>query len=110
MRLRTLLTAALISAGSVSSLAAAGDASAGHAVYDKSCKACHGNEGQGNPGIAKAMYVTIHDLGSADVQGKSDAELRKIITEGKGKMKPVQSVPADQVPNVIAYIRSLAKK
>lgn len=90
--------------------AAAVDAHAGHGVYDKSCRACHGSEGQGNPGIAKAMNVTIHELGSLEVQSKSDTELKKIITEGTGKMKPVKTLSDDQVQNLIAYIRSLAKK
>jgi cytochrome c553 len=110
MRLRSLFTTLLLFGASAGFAAAAGDAHAGHAVYDKSCKTCHGTEGQGNPGIAKAMNVTIHDLGSAEVQGKSDAELKKIITEGKGKMRPVKTLSDDQVQNLIAYIRSLAKK
>ena len=108
--MRPLLMIFLALGVCVGVVAAAGDAHAGHAVYDKSCRACHGSEGQGNPGIAKAMNVTIHELGSAEVQGKSDAELNKIITEGKGKMKPVKPLSDDQVQNVIAYIRSLAKK
>lgn len=110
MRLKSLLTAFFVFGASAGFAAAAGDAHAGHAIFDKSCRACHGSEGQGNPGIAKAMNVTIHDLGSAEVQGKSDAELKKIITEGKGKMKPVKTVSDDQIQNVIAYIRTLAKK
>lgn len=110
MRSRPLLIFLLVLGASVDLAAAAGDAHAGHAVYDKSCRACHGSEGQGNPGIAKAMNVTMHHLGSAEVQGKSDAELKKIITEGKGKMKPVKTLSDDQVQNVIAYIRSFAKK
>lgn len=110
MRLKRLLTSLVLLGASAGVAAAAGDAHAGHAVYDKSCRACHGAEGQGNPGIAKAMNVTIHDLGSAEVHGKSDAELKKIITEGKGKMKPVKTLSDDQAQNVIAYIRTLAKK
>ena len=38
---------------------AAGSASAGNEVYDKSCKICHGAAGQANPGIAKALQVEI---------------------------------------------------
>ena len=110
MRLRPLPMIFLVVGASVGVAAPAGDAHAGHAVYDKSCRACHGSEGQGNPGIAKALNVTMHELGSAEVQSKSDAELKKIISEGKGKMKPVKTLSGDEVQNVIAYIRSLAKK
>jgi mono/diheme cytochrome c family protein len=88
---------------------AAGDAAAGKAVYDKSCKACHGATGAPNASIAKMMKVEIKDLSSAEVQGMSDAELKTIITEGKGKMKPIKTVMGKDVDNVIAYVRSLKK-
>src|SRR5262245_38427938 len=88
---------------------AAGEAAAGKAVYDKSCKSCHGADGAANPNIAKMMKVEIKDLGSADVQGHSDADLKKIITEGQGKMKPIKSVAGKDLDNVIAYVRSLKK-
>ena len=79
----------------------------GKAIYEKSCKACHGATGEGNPGIAKMMKVTMKALGSKEVQAKSDADIKKIITEGTGKMKPVASVTGKQVDDVIAHVRSL---
>src|SRR6059036_3903766 len=82
---------------------AAGDAAAGKAVYDKSCKTCHGADGAANPAITKMMKVDIKNLSSAEVQGRSDADIKKIITEGQGKMKPVASVAAKDIDNVIAY-------
>jgi mono/diheme cytochrome c family protein len=78
----------------------------GKALYDKSCKGCHGAEGKGNPGIAKAMKVTMRPLGSKEVQAKSDADLKKDITQGTGKMKPVASV-AKQADDVVAFVRTL---
>src|ERR1700693_2317584 len=71
---------------------AAGDAAAGKAVYDKSCKSCHGADGTANANIAKMMKVEIKNLGSAETQAHSDADLKKIVTDGQGKMKPVKSV------------------
>jgi len=88
---------------------AAGDAAAGKALYDKSCKSCHGADGTANPNIAKMMKVEIKDLGSADVQARSDADLRKVVTDGQGKMKPLKSVAGKDLDNVIAYVRSLKK-
>lgn len=85
----------------------AADAAQGKALYAKSCKGCHGPDGSGNPAIAKAMKVTLKPLGSAEVQGKSDAELEAVITKGTGKMKPVASVAGKQVDDVIAYLRTL---
>src|SRR3954454_13479969 len=71
---------------------AAGDAKAGKAAYDKACKSCHGADGTPNAGIAKSMKVDMAHLGDPAVQGTSDATLKTIITDGKGKMKPVKSV------------------
>ena len=87
----------------------AADAAAGKAVYDKKCKTCHGASGEGNAGLAKALGATIQPLGSAEVQGMSDADLKKIITQGKGKMKPPAGLSDADVDNVIAYVRSLKK-
>ena len=86
---------------------AAGDSAAGKAVYDKACKTCHGATGVANPAIAKMMKVDIKDLGSAEVQKMSDADLKTIITDGKGKMKPIKTVAGKDLDNVIAYVRSL---
>ncbi len=89
--------------------AVAADATAGKAVYDKKCKVCHGANGEGNAGMAKALNVTIPPLGGADVQKMSDADLKKVVTDGKGKMKPVSGLSASDVDNVVAYVRSLKK-
>ena len=88
---------------------AAGDPAAGKAVFEKSCKTCHGATGVANPNIAKMMKVDIKDLGSPEVQKMSDAEFKTTITEGKGKMKPVKSVAGGDIDNVIAYVRTLKK-
>ena len=55
------------------------------------------------------MKVEMKNLGSADVQAHSDADLAKIISEGKGKMKPVKTVSGPAVDNVVAYVRTLKK-
>ncbi len=87
--------------------ALAADAGAGKAVYDRACKSCHGADGTANPAVAKMMKVEIKDLKSHDVQSMSDADLKKIVTEGKGKMRPVTSVTGNQVDDVVAYVKTL---
>ena len=96
-------------AGLAAAPVSAADAKAGQAVYDRSCRSCHGADGAPNPAIAKAMNVQMRDLKSPEVQSKSDADLKKAITDGQGKMRPIPSVSGAAVDNVIAYVRSLKK-
>ena len=109
---RAIITGVLLLsiAGLCPSALAAGDAAAGKTVFGTKCKICHGAEGQGNPGFAKAMKVEMKDLGSPEVQKRSDAEIKKIITAGNGKMKPVAGVAGADLDNVVAFLRTLKKK
>jgi mono/diheme cytochrome c family protein len=91
-------------------VAGAGDASAGKAVYSNKCMICHGADGQGATGYAKAMGLQPAQLSSDRVQKKTDAELKKIILEGSGKMKPVKGLSEIDIDNVTAYVRSFRKK
>ena len=105
-----VLLVILVLAVSVPLLAGKGDAAAGKEVYTKKCATCHGAAGEGKEAIAKMMKVELRHLGSKEVQAKSDADLRKIILEGTGKMKPVTGLNEAELANVIAYVRTLAKK
>ena len=101
-------TIAILFASSCCAVAlSAADAQTGHADYDKSCKSCHGAAGTANPAIAKMMKVDMRDLGSAEVQAQSDADIKGIITGGKGKMKAIAS--AQNPENIIAFVRTLKK-
>ena len=102
-----LATLSLIPVAAVTATAA--DAKAGQAVYDKSCKSCHGPDGTPNASVAKMMKVDMEDLKSAEVKAMSDDDVKKIVTEGKGKMKPVKTVSGADLDNVAAYVRSLKK-
>ena len=84
-----------------------GDATAGKAVFDKSCDTCHGMDGAPKEAIAKMLKVEIAHLGSKEVQDKSDADIAKVITEGYEKMKAVKGLTDKDVANVIAFVRTL---
>jgi len=86
-----------------------GDLKAGTAVFATSCKTCHGAQGEGNPAIAKVLKTEIQNLGSKEVQDLTDEQLKSIVTDGKGKMKPVKTVSGTQLDDVVTFIRSLAK-
>src|SRR5579862_6709813 len=79
----------------------------GKTTFNSKCQGCHGPNGEGKPAIAKMFNVTMRPFGSKEVQARSDDEFKKIITTGYGKMKPPAGVAEEQVPDIIAYIRSL---
>lgn len=110
--MRTLLCVSILAAMVLFQgvLAAAGDAKAGQAVYTKACRSCHGAQGEGNPAIAKMLKVAIQPLSAPAVQSKSDEDMKKDIVAGKGKMQPVKTLSAGDLQNVVAYVRTLAKK
>ena len=81
----------------------AADAAAGKAIYNTKCRSCHGADGEGNPSIAKMMKVELKPLGS------STADVKKVITEGQGKMKPTAGVSGADLDNVVAFVHSLKK-
>ena len=107
--MKKTLTTLLFSAAFATGAFAAGDAKAGKDAYDKSCKSCHGVAGVANPAIAKMMKVDMKDLGSAEVQGLSDDAMKKIVSDGQGKMKPIKTVAGKGADDVVAYVRTFKK-
>lgn len=91
--MRTFVTAVILSVAAAA-IGLAGDAAAGKAVYEAKCKACHGADGSG-----KALKLK-------DIREDSDADLKKSISDGWGKMKPIPSAAA-QADDVVAYVKSL---
>jgi mono/diheme cytochrome c family protein len=106
--MKNIVSIAILAGVSAASLVAA-DAANGKAVYDRSCKSCHGADGAANPAVAKAMKVEIPDLKSQDVQALSDAEIKNIIANGKGKMRPMKAVSGSEADDVAAYVHTLKK-
>ena len=88
----------------------AADAAAGKDVYTKKCASCHGAAGEGKDSVAKLFKVELKPLTSKEVQSMSDADLKKTVLEGAGKMKPIKDVDAKGADDIIAYLRTLAKK
>jgi cytochrome c6 len=78
-------------------------------IYKTNCVLCHAADGSGNTPSGKALGAK--DLGASEVQKKSDEELAKIITSGQGKMPAFGAkVKGDGIKELVAYIRTLAKK
>ncbi|HTW24591.1 MAG TPA: cytochrome c [Candidatus Baltobacteraceae bacterium] len=81
----------------------------GASAYKSKCAGCHAADGSGNSPAGKAMH--LRDLGSADVQKQSDADLNTIVANGKGTMPGYKGkLTDDQIKQVVAFVRTFAKK
>ena len=87
---------------------ATADTAAAAATYKAKCAMCHGPDGKGETATGKMMKVK--DFSSEEVQKMSDADLTALITSGKGKMPPSKTLSADQVKDLVAYVRTFGKK
>ena len=77
-------------------------------LYKSKCAMCHAADGSGDTTMGKKY--NIRDLRSADVQKDTDAQLSGVITKGKDKMPSYDGkIPADQIKDLVAYIRTLKK-
>jgi cytochrome c6 len=84
------------------------DDDAGKKVFEANCVACHGDDGAGN---AVGQSLMAPDLRSDQVQKVSDDDLKKQVSEGKNNMPPFKdTLSADQIQAVVAYVRTFAKK
>jgi mono/diheme cytochrome c family protein len=78
----------------------------GAATFKSKCAMCHGPDGTGQTSMGKTLK--LRDLGSADVQKQTDADLTKIINDGKGKMPAYKTkLSADDIKAVVAFVRTL---
>jgi len=108
-QLRLLLGGCLLVVAAGSSAWSA-ETKAGKGIYDKLCVSCHGADGKGNPAMAKVMGEKELNIVDKETQGKKDADLLKVITEGAGKMPASgKSLSSQEQKDVLSYTRSLAK-
>ena len=107
LRNSTLFGLAFLACGVFASAGRAQEPDA--ALFKTKCAVCHGADGKGETAMGKANK--LRDLGSADVQKQTDAELSTIVEGGKAKMPAYgKSLKPEQIKGLVAYIRSLAKK
>src|SRR5579871_4296510 len=81
-------------------------------IYQIDCALCHGDNGNGKTDLATSMSLTLSDwTDPKSLEGKSDADLFKIIREGKDKMPPEDAGRAkdDDIKNLVVYIRTFSK-
>ena len=105
---KILVLAVLIAMVTVTSVIAQ-NAAAGKTLYIKECQTCHAATGRGNAAMAKQKKIDIKPINTDEVAKKSDAELKKIITDGGKQMEAIKGLSAAELDNVVAYVRSLKK-
>lgn len=77
---------------------------AGADDYKAKCAMCHGADGKG----AMAKKMGSHDLTDPAVQGMSEADIAKVVSDGKGKMTGFKGkLSDDQIKGVAAYVKTL---
>ena len=70
---------------------------------------CHGPDGAGKTMMGEKLKIPA--LQSADVQKKSDADIKTIITRGKDKMPAYEAkLSKEQIEKLAGFIRDLAKR
>lgn len=84
-----------------------GDVDAGKALYANFCQKCHGAQGEGVPRMYALVDAKIVHLGSKQAQAKSDAEIKKAMLEGLGKMEAVEDLTPQQADKILAFERTL---
>ena len=83
-------------------------AQSGAALFKAKCAPCHGPDGKGNTSMGKMLKVK--DLGSAEVQKKTNAELTAIIENGKSPMPGYKDkLSTGEIKELVSFIRSLKK-
>lgn len=81
----------------------------GPKLYNAKCASCHGKDGSGATAMGKKLK--LRDLRSSEVQKQPDQKLYDIIAKGKGKMPPNEKkLTQEQMKDLVAYVRQLAKK
>jgi cytochrome c551 len=84
-------------------------AAEGADLFKSKCAMCHGPDGAGKTMMGEKLKIP--DLHSADVQKKTDADLKTIIAKGKDKMPAYDAkLSKEQIDKLVVYIRCLANK
>ena len=100
---------------------AAGDATAGKAVFMANCMSCHGMTGKGDGPVGSALNPPPRDFSTGsfkydtdkDSTAGADVDLTAVIKKGAAAfggspmMAPWPTLTDAQIADVIAYIRSL---
>jgi cytochrome c6 len=81
----------------------------GATLFQSNCQMCHGADGKGSTPTGQALKVA--NLHSPEIVKMSNAELAKVISNGKNAMPAFGSrLTPPQIESLVSYIRTLQKQ
>ncbi len=112
----TSKTMIVIAIALASSLAiAGGNADNGKKLFAAKCVMCHGAAGKGDGAAAASLNPKPRDLtDSAYMKGLSDQHLTDLLKKGgagvgKSPLMPASGLKDEEIPDVVAYMRTLSQ-
>jgi Cytochrome C oxidase, cbb3-type, subunit III len=80
------------------------------ALYAERCVSCHGAQGKGDGPIAASLPVAVPEF-RATVERKSTAQIRRIISDGKGLMPAFDpALKPGEINDMVRMVRFLSRE
>jgi mono/diheme cytochrome c family protein len=103
--MRVVAGAVVMAVGLVFGVNAFGaDPELGKKVYAQKCAACHGADGKGNAKMEQSLKVKIPALTATT---KTDAEIHRLLVEGKKPMPSFKTLSNEEMDAVMAYTKAM---
>ena len=82
----------------------------GALIYKKTCRSCHGRNGDGKGVEAADLSTTVTDFTNPEVFKQSDGSLFWKTSEGRNDMKPLkEDISEEEIWMVINYIKTFSQ-
>jgi mono/diheme cytochrome c family protein len=85
-------------------------ANLGQPLYQANCALCHGDLGASDGPASSSYDPRPTDLTKGKVTTDPDGKIFLITKHGKGKMPGMKRLTDEQIWQIVAYVRTLAKK
>lgn len=85
-------------------------ANLGKPLYQANCALCHGDAGASDGPASSSYNPKPADLTKGEVTTEPDGKLFLALKHGKGKMPGMKRLTDEQIWQVVAYVRTLAKQ
>jgi mono/diheme cytochrome c family protein len=106
-----LCAALLLGTGCARKAGEGGGQAEGERLFDSACARCHGRDGRGGFPSAEGQPAPTNFTDPAFQASRTDAELRRVIREGKGPMPPfARLLDEPQTSLVVSHVRTFAPR